>query len=75
MKTRSLSRFAFAPVRLSFRLSVGGGVPDAPAAFPPSPVSRYTTTSFTNFSPRANARAFSIVVMAMLCSAVRVKNA
>ena len=35
----------------------------------------YTFTSFTSFSPLANARAFSIVVMAMLCNAVRVKNA
>ena len=35
----------------------------------------YPFTSFTNFSPLANARAFSIVVMAMLCNAVRVKNA
>ena len=35
----------------------------------------YPFTSFTSFSPLANARAFSIVVMAMLCNAVRVKNA
>ena len=35
----------------------------------------YSSTSFTSGSPKANARAFSIVVMAMLCIAVRVKNA
>ena len=35
----------------------------------------YSSTSFTSGSPSTNARAFSIVVMAMLCSAVRVKNA
>ena len=35
----------------------------------------YSSTSFTSGSPKANARAFYIVVMAMLCIAVRVKNA
>ena len=47
-----------------------GGIPAAlPSCLP------YPFTSFTSFSPLANARAFSIVVMAMLCNAVRVKNA
>ena len=50
-----------------------GGIP---AALPLPPFCLpYPFTSFTNFSPLANARAFSIVVMAMLCNAVRVKNA
>ena len=47
-----------------------GGIPAALPFCPP-----YPFTSFTSFSPLANARAFSIVVMAMLCNAVRVKNA
>ena len=47
-----------------------GGIPAAsPYCLP------YPFTSFTSFSPLANARAFSIVVIAMLCNAVRVKNA
>ena len=47
-----------------------GGIPAAlPFCLP------YPFTSFTSFSPLANASAFSIVVMAMLCNAVRVKNA
>ena len=50
-----------------------GGIP---AALPlPLLCLPYPFTSFTSFSPLANARAFSIVVMAMLCNAVRVKNA
>ena len=50
-----------------------GGIP---AALPLPPFCLpYPFTSFTSFSPLANARAFSIVVMAMLCNAVRVKNA
>ena len=52
------------------RAREAGGIPAAlPFCLP------YPFTSFTNFSPLANARAFSIVVMAMLCNAVRVKNA
>ena len=47
-----------------------GGIPAALLLCLP-----YPFTSFTSFSPLANARAFSIVVMAMLCNAVRVKNA
>lgn len=35
----------------------------------------HALTSFFSSSPRAKARAFSMVVMAMLCSAVRVKKA
>ena len=50
-------------------LSKGGGRACEAGGIP------YPFTSFTNFSPLANARAFSIVVMAMLCNAVRVKNA
>ena len=52
------------------RACEAGGIPAAlPFCLP------YPFTSFTSFSPLANARAFSIVVMAMLCNAVRVKNA
>ena len=36
---------------------------------------RQACTWLTRGSPRSKARAFSIVVMAILCSAVRVKNA
>ena len=58
-------------------LSKGGGraceAGGIPAALPFC--LSYPFTSFTSFSPLANARAFSIVVMAMLCNAVRVKNA
>ena len=55
-----------------YRFHAGG----IPAALPLPPFCLpYPFTSFTNFSPLANARAFSIVVMAMLCNAVRVKNA
>ena len=58
-------------------LSKGGGrareAGGIPAALPFCLT--YPFTSFTSFSPLANARAFSIVVMAMLCNAVRVKNA
>ena len=61
-------------------LSKGGGraceAGGIPAALPLLPFCLpYPFTSFTSFSPLANARAFSIVVMAMLCNAVRVKNA
>src|SRR5699024_3052422 len=35
----------------------------------------HARTSLASGSPRSKARAFSMVVMAMLCSAVRVKNA
>ena len=61
-------------------LSKGGGraceAGGIPAALPLPPFCpAYPFTSFTSFSPLANARAFSIVVMAMLCNAVRVKNA
>ena len=61
-------------------LSKGGGrareAGGIPAALPLPPFRLpYPFTSFTSFSPLANARAFSIVVMAMLCNAVRVKNA
>ena len=61
-------------------LSKGGGrareAGGIPAALPLPPFCLpYPFTSFTSFSPLANARAFSIVVMAMLCNAVRVKNA
>ena len=61
-------------------LSKGGGraceAGGIPAALPLPPFCLpYPFTSFTSFSPLANASAFSIVVMAMLCNAVRVKNA
>ena len=55
--------------------SVGAAyMPPAPPLPKAMPAGLYFT-SFTNPSPLANARAFSIVVMAMLCNAVRVKNA
>ena len=49
-------------------------MPPAPPLPKAMPAGLYFT-SFNNPSPLANARAFSIVVMAMLCNAVRVKNA